>query len=291
MKTASPAMIALLETGGPFWMADLYTITSIYGDVFYLTDSDIDITVGANTYARSGYILTRTQVRQVVGLETDKMTITLAAPPNDVLGGGSPYSGHSVLAAVNAGYLDGATFTVDKAIGATPGDTSAGTINVFTGRVGDVQVSRNVATIEVRSPLELLDMQLPRVVYQYGCIHTLFDAGCAANRATFVVNDSAGTGSTQNSIIFSGTTHADGYMALGTIKFTSGANNGFSIGIRDYVSNVATLSYGLPHMPAPGDTFIAYPGCDKQLSTCTNKFGNVVNFKGFPFVPTPETVL
>jgi hypothetical protein len=38
--------------------------------------------------------------------------------------------------------------------------------------------------------------------------------------------------------------------------------------------------------------FTAYPGCDKTQTTCaSNKFSNLVNFEGFPYVPAPETAI
>jgi len=36
---------------------------------------------------------------------------------------------------------------------------------------------------------------------------------------------------------------------------------------------------------AVGDQVRAYPGCDHSLITCANKFGNSLNFGGFPFMP------
>ena len=35
-----------------------------------------------------------------------------------------------------------------------------------------------------------------------------------------------------------------------------------------------------------GDDVIAYAGCDKLNSTCHTKFNNIVNFGGFPFIPS-----
>jgi hypothetical protein len=49
------------------------------------------------------------------------------------------------------------------------------------------------------------------------------------------------------------------------------------------------MSKNLGFVPAPGDTFIAYPGCDKTQSTCSGKFSNLVNFGGSPYIPVPET--
>ena len=42
---------------------------------------------------------------------------------------------------------------------------------------------------------------------------------------------------------------------------------------------------------AIGDAFLATAGCDKQFATCSAKFGNGVNFRGFPHMPGEEAVL
>ena len=40
-----------------------------------------------------------------------------------------------------------------------------------------------------------------------------------------------------------------------------------------------------------GDAFTATAGCDKQFATCAARFGNGVNFRGFPHMPGEEAVL
>ncbi|WP_269915579.1 phage BR0599 family protein [Acinetobacter sp. HY1485] len=37
---------------------------------------------------------------------------------------------------------------------------------------------------------------------------------------------------------------------------------------------------------ALGDVVSIYPGCDKLNTTCTDKFNNILNFGGFPFMPS-----
>jgi uncharacterized phage protein (TIGR02218 family) len=40
-----------------------------------------------------------------------------------------------------------------------------------------------------------------------------------------------------------------------------------------------------------GDTLVAVAGCDRQLTTCRDKFHNTVNFRGFPHIPGNDFVL
>ncbi|WP_371125854.1 phage BR0599 family protein [Bosea sp. (in: a-proteobacteria)] len=39
------------------------------------------------------------------------------------------------------------------------------------------------------------------------------------------------------------------------------------------------------------DTFLATPGCDKRFATCQAKFGNGINFRGFPHIPGNDFII
>jgi len=47
----------------------------------------------------------------------------------------------------------------------------------------------------------------------------------------------------------------------------------------------------LPNIPQPGDTFTAWPGCDKIMATCKNRYNNLINFGGMPYAPQPDSVI
>jgi uncharacterized phage protein (TIGR02218 family) len=40
-----------------------------------------------------------------------------------------------------------------------------------------------------------------------------------------------------------------------------------------------------------GDVLAVYAGCDKKLATCRDKFSNVTNFRGEPYVPGQDEFL
>ena len=48
--------------------------------------------------------------------------------------------------------------------------------------------------------------------------------------------------------------------------------------------NSVTLSALLSGL-AVGVAFEAFAGCDRTLATCQAKFGNAINFGGFPWIP------
>ena len=78
---------------------------------------------------------------------------------------------------------------------------------------------------------------------------------------------------------------------LGVVSWISGANAGRKAEIASFASGAITL-FEAPVRPiAIGDAFTATAGCDKQFATCSAKFGNSVNFRGFPHMPGEEAVL
>jgi len=171
------------------------------------------------------------------------------------------------------------------------GDTSITPIIRFSGRVSQVKTDRLKIDMEVNSDNELLNMPMPRNMYQATCIHTLYDDGCTLNRATFAVSSEVtGSGSTK-SVLTCGLAQANGYFDLGWMEFTSGALLGEWRNVKSYTVGNLVLSRPLPAVPVAGDDFVAYPGCDKLEATCVAKFNNKANIRFYPYVPRPETLI
>lgn len=97
-------------------------------------------------------------------------------------------------------------------------------------------------------------------------------------------------GSTVNKLL-SNSLKASSYYDNGHILFTSGVNAGLTKAVKQYFQPQFVFNSPLPFVPSAGDTFIAYPGCDKTQATCTSKFNNLANFEGFPYIPSPETAI
>jgi uncharacterized phage protein (TIGR02218 family) len=279
MLAASPAMIALLN-GQQILMADLLTITLVDGTIVRLTSADMDIISGGNTFTSKG---TRGKTKTMIGTQVDTLDLSLFGDSTKLIGG------YPVVQAAQLGVLDGAYVTLERAMMPTWGDTSAGTIKRFAGRVADVQTGRTEAKVTVNSDLELLNVQFPRNLYQAGCIHTLYDAGCTISRAAKKLSLTANAG-TKTAFTSTGTAQAASYFDLGYVTFTSGLNNGLTRTVKSYAPNSWTLMNALPNPVGAGDTFDSYPGCDKTQGTCSGKFANLANFRGFPYIPSPDSL-
>ncbi|MCC5993783.1 MAG: DUF2163 domain-containing protein [Rhodobacteraceae bacterium] len=176
------------------------------------------------------------------------------------------------------------------------GDTSQRVL-MRRGAVGQIRRGRMAFVAEVRSLAHVLGQTVGRT-FQAGCDATLGDARCGVN-----LNDPAykGTGTVVDQLRdrafttsgLSGFT--SGWFAFGTVEWASGANAGRRAEVlaHDLVDGVAILTL----LEAPvravteGDAFTIRAGCDKRIETCSAKFANVANFRGFPHIPGQDTIL
>ena len=280
MKTAPQALIDLLNGGQQFMMADLYTFTLVSGVFLRYTSWDVDQIYYGQTYSASGPLIERSRVRTVIGVEVDTLDLTIQPGPAHMAGS------QAWLAAAASGALDGALVRLDRVFMDAAGAIVGGYIN-FSGRWSDFSMSRTEIKAAVRSDLELLNVKIPRNLYQGGCLHTLYDADCGINRATKAVG--ATVSSATRTTLACALAQATGYFDLGYIHFTSGALAGTKRSVKSYTPGNFALLNPLPLVPTAGDAFTAYPGCDKTQATCTTKFVNLTNFRGFPHIPQPET--
>ena len=284
MKPASPALVALLNSGAQFIMADLYTFTLVGGMV--LRYSAAATALSANGYAFAlGPKFERSKTKTVIGTQVDELDIRVYPEMTDLVGG-TPF-----LTAVWQGQFDGALLQLERAFMPSYGDTSPGTVVLFAGRVSDADCSRTGVDIKVRSHLELLNIQMPRRLWQSACSFVFGDAMCLFNRAAMAASFASGAGSTQTAIVTSVSPMPASLYDQGTIIGISGANAGETRTIRQLTGGrvVVTLAFLSP--VAPGDQFQLLPGCDHTLATCTNTFNNAIHFGGFPYIPTPETAV
>ncbi len=263
-------------------VADCFTFTLLTGLILTYTNADVPVTLNGYVYAANSILVDGLKFKCATGLEVDQQQITISARSTDTVGG-VPF-----LQALRNGVFDGCEIQRERAFlnSWSPADTAnpIGSVILFKGRVGTVDsIGRTSAQITVNSDLVLLDLQMPRNVYSPTCQHVLYDSGCGLIKSSFGAAGTAGAGATPSVVPWSG---ADPKFNQGTITFSSGVNANASANVKSAVAGVSlTLSYPLLNAPASGDTFTVYQGCDHTQATCTNKFNNLVNFRGFPYVP------
>jgi uncharacterized phage protein (TIGR02218 family) len=82
-----------------------------------------------------------------------------------------------------------------------------------------------------------------------------------------------------------------GWFDNGILTFTSGVNDGFNFEIKSWDGTTLILYLPMPYAPSASDTFVIEPGCDHSPDDCNNKFNNIVNFRGEPFIPGMDAIL
>jgi len=284
MKEAGPALIALLSSTNQFIMADLYTITLVGGSVLRYSAAPTALFANGYTFAL-GPKFERSKTKVVIGTQVDELEVKIYTEPTDLIGG-VPF-----LQAAWQGQFDGALLQLERAFMPTYGDTSPGTVILFAGRISDIDCTRTGIDLKCRSHLELLNIQMPRRLWQSSCTHTFGDAMCQFDRSALQLTFAAATGSTQGQIVTSVSLAPANLYVQGTIIGVTGANTGSSRTIASMGSSWVALKLPFLSSVVAGDQFQLLPGCDRTLATCTNVFNNAIHFGGFPFIPTPETAV
>lgn len=278
MKTLSPDLADHLA-GGATTLCRCWRLTRKDGAVFGFTDHDRDIVFDAVVHSAEGGLSTSADVAasglSVGGFEID----------------GALSDARLAAADLAAGSYDGATVALWLVNWADPEER----VQLRRGSLGEVTRADGAFRAEVRGPAADLDtvkgrLFQPRCDVDLGDGRCGIDLGAAAHRlATQVigVHDRA-------SLTVTGLAgYADGWFTRGRLTFTSGANAGRASEIKAQSTAVGRIELWQP-MPVDivvGDAVVLTAGCDKRFSTCTAKFANALNFRGFPHMPGNDAVL
>jgi uncharacterized phage protein (TIGR02218 family) len=165
------------------------------------------------------------------------------------------------------------------------------------GNVGQIRRGRMAFVAEVRSMAHALGQTVGRT-FQAACDAALGDARCGVNLEAAGYK---GTGAVitllrDRAFLASGLGgFADNLFSFGTVEWTSGPNAGRRTEVMIHEkagSDVRITLLGEPvRAIATGHAFIIRAGCDKRIGTCTAKFANAINFRGFPTIPGQDAVL
>jgi uncharacterized phage protein (TIGR02218 family) len=273
------ATAALLNSGAPFVMADLWAITLNGGAVVRWHGAGLPGSLAFNgqTYAK-GPALDRGKISTKLGVEVATLDVTIAAGPADLI------NGAPLIAFAQGRGFDGATVILHRAfLPSWDAPTAiAGAVIAFSGRVTALKdLNRSKFTLTVSAWTVLLNVNMGPDVFQAGCLNTHYDAACGLTPVN--VAGQVLAGATANAF---GTTltNPDHYFDKGVLTFTSGANAGLSRAVQTYAAGAVSVAFPLPFAPAAGDAFNAVRGCLLTMADCTAQ-GNLIHFRGQPFTP------
>jgi uncharacterized phage protein (TIGR02218 family) len=251
------------------------------GVVMGFTDHDSDLVLSGVTF-RAGTGFTSSEAASRFGLAVDGAEISGALADEQLTD-----------ADLAAGRYDAAeveTWLVDW---------SDPSLKVLTARarLGEVRREGQAFTAELRGLADLLSQESGRL-YTAKCGADLGDSRCKVDLTDPALRGLGAVSVVEGTSIFvaSGLDgFADALFSLGRLTWTSGANDGLAIEIKEHRLAAGharlTLWQAMPEPIAAGDNFTVTAGCDKRFATCRANFANTDNFRGFPQIPGNDFLL
>ncbi len=261
-------------------LCSCWRITKANGGALGFTDHDRTVSFDGTAFeAQSGY--TGSEIESSLGLSIDNLEAT-----------GALESARLDEVQLKAGDFDHAEIEIWR----VNWQDASQRLLVRRGHLGEVTYGGGRFTAEVRGLAHLFNQAKGRL-YKYGCDAELGDARCgvtiddAAFRASGSVSSSSGA-----SLEIAGITgFGEEWFTRGLLEFTTGANAGRKFRIKRQSAIGAVTRVDLwqppPQSVAVGEAVVLRAGCDKQFKTCTGKFGNSENYRGFPHMPGNDFVM
>ena len=274
MKSLTPELQAHLESGTTT-LCHCWRLQRRDGTVLGFTDHDEDLSFAGTLYeAAAGF--TASSVSSSSSLAVDNL---------DVLGAlASSYLTDADLA---AGLFDNAQIEIWRL---NWQDTDQRVL-LRKGNLGEVHRGRGSFTAEVRGLSHRLNQPTGRI-FQYACDADLGDTRCgvALGGSGFTGAGIIVTVLENREVTVSGLDgYEDAWFARGRCTFTSGVNAGEVLEVKAHTHRAGVVTLVFWHSPAQGmevgATLSVSAGCDKQFSTCQEKFGDAARFRGFPHMP------
>ncbi|MEW5421385.1 DUF2163 domain-containing protein [Amorphus sp. 3PC139-8] len=278
MKTLPSELAAHLESGATT-LCRCWRLTRRDGTVLGFTDHDRDIAFDGVIHSASGGAATSADVASsglaVGGFEIDGALADDRLAAEDLAAGA--YDGAVVeLWLVNWADIDQR-------------------LKLRVGTVGEVTRTDGAFRAEIRGPTADLDIVRGRL-FQPRCDADLGDRRCAIDLSASAFRlEAEVTGVfSRASLSVSGLSgYADGWFTRGHVAFESGANAGRASEIKAHSNATWRIALWQPMAGeiALGDRVVLTAGCDKRFATCTAKFANAGNFRGFPHMPGNDVAL
>jgi uncharacterized phage protein (TIGR02218 family) len=147
------------------------------------------------------------------------------------------------------------------------------------GRVVGSNADENAVKIQCEPIFTSLRRPGLRARYQLFCRHALYDSGCRVNRNAVAFPGTVSAVNTLDVTVPGLSVNPDGWYTGGMVLY-----RGVFRFVTLHVGDVITLSQPLSALET-GTEITVFPGCDHRKQTCIDKFDNLENFGGFPWIP------
>lgn len=166
---------------------------------------------------------------------------------------------------------------------------------MFAGEFGEIRRADGLFEVELRGLAEALNVPVGRRMLRT-CDRVLGDARCGVDAAAYSVEAQVAEGSAGAVVEIDGDVagFAPDWFAHGRLEWVDGRNVGTAQSVKADRQVAGGRQVELWQEPpagiAVGDRFRLVAGCDKRAETCREKFGNFLNFRGFPHIPGEDWV-
>ncbi len=161
---------------------------------------------------------------------------------------------------------------------------------------GEVRRTGETFQAELRSLANVFDQQRGRI-YQAQCDADLGDSHCGVDISSpqFSVDTPVTGGNGRIEFVFHDLPFDDGVFGGGRFVVLTGELAGIAKAVESHrnqgTQSAVRLWERLPAQLAPGTMVRLIAGCDKRAATCRERFGNFINFRGFPHMPGNDALL
>jgi uncharacterized phage protein (TIGR02218 family) len=259
------------------------------GQVFGWVDHDLDVTIAGVTYLASQG-LRPTSVRSTDDLSVDTLDVSIFLTVGIE---------HDLVAGV---WDDAEVIVFEYNWSVPPAALDTEVIILRAGHLGELSRTNGVLTAEIRGLTQRLSTRIGRT-YTQTCPwrHGRWNpatqtyqssAECTIDAEAFTRSGLvSGLGDTPV-LECTDTTNGEpeGFFNEGLLTFTGGPNANVTREIRRWTNQTFTLYRPFPFAMAVGDPYRALAGDDKTATTCRDRFQNLLNFGGFPFIPGAAAV-
>lgn len=288
LRPATSDLIAALAEGSVLYSANLITIGLVGGETLTWTDFGIDLVYDTQTFTSKGPFFSRPTWKVSNTMQVPDLSLKISSF-NTAFGGGG-----ALELQIHSGLFDGASFLLQRAfMGAELNPNNLGVVSLFGGKIAGIDLDGTTATVGAKGKINDLDQYVPRNLYQINCNHGFCDPGCGLSAASFTSSYTVGSGPTTVFLPWASAPSNPARYQNGTLVITNGVASGSRRTITAASSAGIDLAYPLPFLPAAGNAFTAFQGCDKTynsgtVQSCT-AYSNTAHFRGFPDVPPPAT--
>lgn len=287
-RTCPSGLLTVLNSQTPT-LATIIKVTRQDGKVFGFTSCDRDLTISGVLYERQSAI-SPSVIQNTVGTGVDNTDFMGLLDSNKI-----------TTTDILAGIWDNAV--MELSICDYTGST-VGVMTIITGTMGEVSFQDGQYTAEFRSLAQRLQQEMADLIQATCRVASFGDSQCAAGGliGTHPLSFFQRPGLTVASVITQGsvftvqTSDTTGFFDYGVILFTSGLNAGISREIKSSPAGggglaTITVQESFPFAIAVNDVLTLTAGCDRNYTTCVNKFQNQQNFRGEPFLPGVDQLL